>query len=182
MFGRMFAYITIAYGSCQILILFLLNIIISLQTYRPAELVALVWLGHRHRATVAGDALPIIMGEFKLLNSKSTFREKISPSIMAFILWLLTTVLAFWEIFVIREIALRLYVHFLPIDIGQRVATSGAGVLGAWIFLPLVILFIAIAIGGAEYHYKRVGQPDSWQLFSRTLAVELAILALALFI
>lgn len=117
-----------------------------------------------------------------MLNSERTFREKISPSIVAFVLWLLTAVLAFWEIFIIREMALRLYVHFLPIDIDQRAASGGAGVLGAWIFLPLVILFIAIAIGGAEYHYKRVGQPRSWQLFGRTLAVELSILALALFI
>jgi hypothetical protein len=46
----------------------------------------------------------------------------------------------------------------------------------------LAVAWIGVAIGGAEYHYKRVGQPSSWKLFSRTLAVEISILVLALFV
>ncbi len=48
--------------------------------------------------------------------------------------------------------------------------------------VPLVILAIAVLIGGAEYHYKHLGQPQSWKVFSWTLALELSILVLALFI
>jgi hypothetical protein len=117
-----------------------------------------------------------------LTNDQKMSARGIPSSIIAFTLWLLTAVLALWEIFVIREMALRFYIHFLPIGIGQRAASGGAAVLGTWIFLPLVILFIAVAIGGAEYHYRRVGQPRSWQVLGWTLAAEWSILVLAIFI
>ena len=117
-----------------------------------------------------------------MLQNDQRVLNKSFVSITAFGLWVLTSALAFWEILVIREIILRLYLHFVPVDLSQRAATSGIAVLSTWIFVPLAILFIAVAIGGAEFHYRRVGQARSWQVFGWTLAAEISILVLALFI
>ena len=95
---------------------------------------------------------------------------------MALGLWVITTVLAFWLMLVIREMILRIYIQYLP------ASPAGAVVLGTWIWLPLGILFIAVAIGGAEFHYWRVGQPISWKVFGWTLLIQLGILVLALFV
>jgi hypothetical protein len=46
----------------------------------------------------------------------------------------------------------------------------------------MIVFCIAVIIGGFEFHFRRAGQAESWQLFARTLAVELGILLLALFI
>jgi hypothetical protein len=97
-------------------------------------------------------------------------------------LWALTTILAFWEILVIREMIIRFYLHFSAVDFSRAAAASTVTILSTWVFVPLAILFIGVAIAGAEFHYRRVGQPLSWQVFGRTLAVELSILILALFI
>jgi hypothetical protein len=37
-------------------------------------------------------------------------------------------------------------------------------------------------IAAGEYHYRHFGQPGSWKLFGWVIAIELSILALALFV
>ncbi len=58
----------------------------------------------------------------------------------------------------------------------------GALALRTFLVFPLAILWLAMVVGGGEYHYKSFGQPRSWRLFARTIAVEVSIFALALFI
>ena len=47
---------------------------------------------------------------------------------------------------------------------------------------PMIVFCIAVIIGGFEYHFRRAGQAESWQIFAKTLTIELGILLLALFI
>ena len=38
------------------------------------------------------------------------------------------------------------------------------------------MLYIGVIIGGGEYHYRNIGQPGSWKLFSITLLGQLFLL------
>lgn len=117
-----------------------------------------------------------------MVTNNTNLPNRVLVSGVTFILWLVTGALAFWEMVVIREMALRTYARFFPGDTSSVAAYEGGVALGTWIMVPLVILAIAVLIGGAEYHYKHLGQPQSWKVFSWTLALELSILVLALFI
>ena len=99
-----------------------------------------------------------------------------SPAgVLALILWVATAAVGLLEIVVVREMLFRIYARFWS-SYWPSVA------LGNWAMLVLGIVWIAFVIGGGEYHYKRVGQRSSWKLFGWTIAVEVAILVLALFI
>jgi hypothetical protein len=106
--------------------------------------------------------------------------KKISIPIIALGLWLVTAVLATWNFLVIREMVLRTYARLFPIASAQN--ESVFTLIHTILVIILAVGWIAVVIAGAEFHYKRVGQPNSWKVFSRTLALELSILVLALFI
>ncbi len=52
--------------------------------------------------------------------------------------------------------------------------------VGVWMTVPLSILWIAVVVGGGEYHYRNVGQRSSWRLFGLTIGFELLILVIPL--
>jgi hypothetical protein len=54
--------------------------------------------------------------------------------------------------------------------------------LGNYITFPMIVFCIAVIIGGFEYHFRRAGQAESWRIFAKTLAIEVGILLLTLFI
>jgi len=108
--------------------------------------------------------------------------HKVLVAVTALSLWLTTSALALVEIIVVRALVLRVYGRFFAGRADSAVAYAGGAALSIWIMIPLAILAIAVLIGGADYHSRRLGQPASWKVFSRTIAVELSILVLALFI
>jgi len=97
--------------------------------------------------------------------------------VLAFILWLGTAVLGIYEIFLIREMLFCAYALVMG---GPSTQTDywGALALGNWALIPLSIVWIALVMGGGEYHYQRVGQRSSWKLFGWTIAAELIVLSL----
>ena len=102
--------------------------------------------------------------------------------VIAFALWACTAVLGFVAIPTVLDMVLRVYAAFWG-DYGFYGSDyRGALVLRNLLVFPLAFLWLAIAVGGGEYHYKHFGQPRSWRLFARTIAVEISIFALALFI
>jgi hypothetical protein len=113
-----------------------------------------------------------------MLKTTANKLNKLPLPAIAVSLWLATVVLATWNILVIRSMVLRTYVRFMPVNAGGEAMT----LVNTILLLVLAVAWIAVAVGGAEYHYKRIGQLNSWKLFSRTLAVEISILILALFI
>jgi len=93
---------------------------------------------------------------------------------VAVILWLSTAVLSILCLITVRAMILRTLARFgleTLLTIGNYAAV-----------FPMIVFCIAVIIGGFEFHFRRAGQAESWQLFARTLAVELGILLLALFI
>jgi len=101
---------------------------------------------------------------------------------LAVALWVFTSVLSFLEILTVRAIVLRIYGHFAITYGFYSRELRRAQVLGMGTVVVMGILCLGVAIGCGEYHLKNFGQPQSWRLFSRTMAAEVAILVLALFI
>ena len=90
---------------------------------------------------------------------------------LALTLWLGSAFIGLLDLVVIRDLAIM-----AVIAMDGRNATAGpiailAVLLGA-------MLYIGFVVGGAEYHFKNIGQPGSWKLFILTLLGQLFILIL----
>ena len=94
-------------------------------------------------------------------------------AVLAFMLWLGTAVIGLQNIVIIRNLAI---VGFTTI--GSGVMTSA---LAIFVVLVAALIYIFVVIGGAEYHYRRIGEAGSWKLFSLTILAELFILLLPYF-
>lgn len=109
-------------------------------------------------------------------------------SVLAYIetfgLWLVTAVLAFYEILVVREIVFSLYARLVAalgnnVQVTERFLATALGQASVYI---MVVVAIAIVIGGFEYHHKRVGDPRSRKILLWTLGIQVGILLLGLIV
>jgi hypothetical protein len=101
---------------------------------------------------------------------------------LATALWVITSVVSFVEILTVRAIVLRFFSHFAVTYGFYGRQAFAAQALSSATLVVMGIACIGVAIGCGEYHLKHFGQPESWKLFGRTIAVEVAILVLAFFI
>lgn len=109
-------------------------------------------------------------------------KEGLSVQVTALMLWLATAALGFLTLPRALDVLLRIYAGFWG-DYGFYGRTySTAVALRQFLVLPLSMIVIAAIIGGAEYHYRHVGESKSWRLFAQTLGTELAIFLMATFI
>jgi hypothetical protein len=104
-------------------------------------------------------------------------------AVAAFVLWLGTAALGMWQIVLVRDIILSIYARLA----GGEATTFGleywrAHTLSTWIVFILAFVWIALVIGGGEYHYRHVGRSRSWKLFGWTIGAQLGILVLAFFL
>jgi hypothetical protein len=92
-------------------------------------------------------------------------------SLVAIILWLGSAMIGLLDLIVIRDLAIM-----------AVAAVDGTGAQAGPIAIIAVYLgvmvYIGVVIGGAEYHFKHIGQPSSWKLFSITLLGQLFLLIL----
>jgi hypothetical protein len=107
---------------------------------------------------------------------------KTGTNLLAIVLWLATAALGGFDIYVVHEMAARVYARYFGSGVARGSNYWESIALGNVIVLVLAVLWIGLVIGGGEYHAKYVGTRKSWRLFARTLGVELAVLVLALFI
>jgi len=89
-------------------------------------------------------------------------------AIITGLLWPSTAILGFLNLVAVRDIAL-----ILMVNAGRSPAEASFMAILA-VFLA-AIGFIALVIGGAEYHYKRIGHPSSWKVFIWTLVIQLLV-------
>jgi len=90
---------------------------------------------------------------------------------VALILWLGSAFIGLLDLIVLRDLA-----SMAVIAVDGRNATAGP--IAIMTVLLGAMLYIGFVIGGAEYHYKNIGLPGSWKLFSITLLGQLFILIL----
>lgn len=90
---------------------------------------------------------------------------------LAISLWLGSAFIGLLDLIVIRDLAIM---AVISMD-GQNATAGPIAILAV---LLGAMLYIGFIIGGAEYHYKNIGLPGSWKLFSITLLGQLFILIL----
>lgn len=93
-------------------------------------------------------------------------------------LWLVTAVLAFFEIIAVRDIVYNFYAR-LVIAFDGAVQTADHAVaiwLGQASVVVMTIVAIVITVGGFEYHYRHLGRPQSLKVLLWTLGIQVAIL------
>ncbi|MEA3341120.1 MAG: hypothetical protein U9R15_14240 [Chloroflexota bacterium] len=122
-------------------------------------------------------AIPVIGNYYE---SRVVPSRLILSGVVAFILWVGTAIVGLYEMFLVREMLFRIYAQ--TSFTGLRRDYWRALALGNWALIPLALVWIALVVGGGEYHYKRAGQRSSWRLFGWTLAAELFILMLPLLV
>jgi hypothetical protein len=108
--------------------------------------------------------------------------NKATAAVVAFLLWLGTAAVGLWQISVVREMMFVLIARFRDVNQSDYAAFKQAqlaGALGIWLVIALAIVWIAAFLGGAEYHYRHLGEPRSWRLFAWTVLVEAAIFVLS---
>jgi len=101
-------------------------------------------------------------------------RTIIVPRILAFILWVVTVILGIVDIYFAREIFFALYARF-------STEARPAAAIGDVIIVVAALIYLGFVVMTSEYHLKNVGKHESWDVFTRTLVVELAIPFLAFF-
>ena len=107
----------------------------------------------------------------KLYHSFSIRPRGVITWALALTLWLGSAFIGLLNLIVIRDLAI-----LAVIAVDGRNATAGPIAISA--VLIGAMLYIGFVIGGAEYHFKNIGQPGSWKLFSITLLAQLFILIL----
>lgn len=102
--------------------------------------------------------------------------------VLAVFLWAFTAIVGLQEFVIIREGIIRIYAAFWG-DVGISGTDSiMVDALSTFIIWPLGIVWIGLIIGGTEFHFRNFGDPKSWMLFARTIAAEVSVLVLALYI
>ncbi len=125
---------------------------------------------------------------------------RILSGILTFVLWVATAAWGLYEMVLVRGMLFRIYGYVIRKDFWLNIIVGGrncfgdfyapslgkeywqAIALGNWALIPLSFIWIAVFIGGAEYHAKHLGQRSSWKLFGWIIAVEVLILVMALLI
>jgi hypothetical protein len=100
---------------------------------------------------------------------------------LAIVLWAATSILAFLEILTVRAMVIRIYERIWG-DYRFIRSTMVADSVGIGAVFVMGLASLVMIIGTGEFHLKYYGQSKSWQLFTRTIAVEVSILVLALYI
>jgi hypothetical protein len=90
-------------------------------------------------------------------------------------LWLATIALGIADVYFVREIFFGVYARL------SREART-AVLVGDVIVVLAAIGLVGFIVVSTEYHRKRFGKHESWDLFAWTLVVELAIPFIAVFI
>lgn len=90
-------------------------------------------------------------------------------ALLSLALWIGTAIVGLQVIVTVLD----MFTWLLYLGVSREIAG-----LGAWILVPVSVVWIAIVVGGGEYHFKHIGQPGSWRLFGFTVAIELLVLGL----
>lgn len=117
-------------------------------------------------------AVPV-MGNY--YESRTVPSRLILSGVLAFTLWVGTAIVGLQVMVVVRNVFCWVLLQVLS-DLWSAIGLSN------WALIPLGILWVALVVGGGEYHYKRVGQRSSWKLFGWTIAAEMLILVLPILI
>ena len=97
---------------------------------------------------------------------------------IAIALWIITSGVGFWLMPEILNLALRVYAAFWA-EYGFYGRDYWGGVFIRQILLmPIGALYLITVVGCSEYYARNYGQPGSWKVFARVIAVEVTLIVL----
>ena len=103
--------------------------------------------------------------------------RRVISTVISVVLWAATVVLGAVCVWRGLNIVIALLLLFPPLGANQLVALSGQLSAVRWVGMFIGgIIWLIITIGGAEYHFKRIGLPQSQRLYRWTIGVEAAII------
>lgn len=109
--------------------------------------------------------------------------QKAFSAILALLLWLISIVFGIFEIVVVRDAMLTLYLWVISWGgtAPERLHNTywPAVFIGQITTIVLAIAMLALTVGTGEYHAKYFGERRSWRLFGWTLGIELLIFLVA---
>jgi hypothetical protein len=95
--------------------------------------------------------------------------------ILSIILWTGTLVVGFLNLIVITDLVIA---GLLALG----VSIESISVVAILAVILAAMVYIGVVIGSAEYHFKNIGQPGSWKLFTWTIIIQLLIMVLPYFL
>ena len=100
---------------------------------------------------------------------------------LAVLLWAITLVVGFLDIYVSQFITISIYVQFFSGNATSVTASDIATTNTLRIVTVLIaaVLYLIFLVATSEYHFKHLAQPSSWRLLGRTIAVELFFIVVA---
>ena len=104
-------------------------------------------------------------------SSHALLPRRIITWVIALILWLGSAFIGLLDLIALRDLAIMAVFAMGGQNATAQPVAMITVLLGA-------MLYIGFIIGGAEYHYKNIGQPRSWKLLSISLLIQLFILIL----
>jgi hypothetical protein len=119
------------------------------------------------------------------MNSDGILEPTNNPRVfgLAYGLWFVSAVLGVLTFLAGREMMLRSYVRFFPWEAARaQLGTGSLSLVNIISSMTMAIVAIVIIIGGFEYQHRNMGKPEGWVMLERTLAFEIGILLLALYI
>ena len=101
--------------------------------------------------------------------------------IVTAVLWLITSLIALWEILLIRDIGIALFLRYASRNMNapDYILTGQANVIGQLFVILGAIVAILIVPAGADFHYRYFGKPASWRMFAYVLCFQLIVFTLA---
>jgi len=121
-------------------------------------------------------AFPTLACFFLMLASVGQFDRSLSFQPRYFFIWLAAIILWLGSAFIglLNLIVIRDLTIMAVVSLGGNAADAApitiiAVMIGA-------LLYIGVVIGGAEYHYRNIGQPGSWKLFTIIILGQLFLL------
>jgi hypothetical protein len=97
------------------------------------------------------------------------------------VLWLVTSLIAFWEIMTVRALVIRVLIRcYMARDgLSLIMANARADPYGRVTAIIMTFIAIVIVVFGFDYHFDNAGKPKSWKLFAWTFGFQFLLLALA---
>jgi hypothetical protein len=111
-------------------------------------------------------------------NSQISQLRKTLMSVLTAILWLATVGLGMLAFMVFQQ-GLQVRSGLLLLEYGEMGAVARAGF---WRIIRYTSLFLggigwlAMVVGGMEYHFRRIGQRQSFRIFAWTIGIEIALI------
>jgi hypothetical protein len=97
--------------------------------------------------------------------------RRVLTYLLAFSLWLGTALVGLQVIVIVLD----LITWTLHMNVSSRSAIAAS-----WSLIPLGTVWVALVVGGGEYHFRHLGWSRSWLLFGLTVLVEMLILCIPL--